>query len=221
MIRWRHVVVFVAVVLAACAGTPQLAEVKEVTVCAASDCGPASQRYSASEMLRRLYELIKQNEGTEYVICSSTRKAATATPRAWAISSWAVRFPGAAVPEFRGRYTNVQRDAASHVVTATASNQLLFIGTPLACADTKHTPDGAFGGRDRGHGRELLPTAWAGVGNMTASFNYVVDYVDLDRAGSAVGGSTASPAPAAARARATPSSTAHAEGRELAQDAQR
>ena len=33
----------------------------------------------------------------------------------------------------------MQLDAANHAVTATASNYSLFLGAPIACADTKHT----------------------------------------------------------------------------------
>ena len=179
MFRWRHAVVFVAVVLAACAGTPQLAEVKEVYVCAAGECGPASQRYSAGEMLRGLYELIKQNEGTEYVICNSTPEGRNCDSEGVGYFVMGGPIPGRG-SQSRGRYTNVQHDAASRVVTATASNQLLFVGTPLACADTKHTLTVRSADEIVG-ADENYYCNWAGVGNMTASFNYVVDYVDLDR----------------------------------------
>lgn len=179
MLRWRHAVIFVAVVLAACAGTPQLAEVKEVYVCAAGECGPASQRYSAGEMLHGLYTLLKQNEGTEYVICSSTPAGRNCDSEGVGYFVMGGPIPGRG-SQSRGRYTNVQHDAASRVVTATASNQLLFIGTPLVCADTKHTLTVRSADEIVG-ADENYYCNWAGVGNMTASFNYVVDYVDLDR----------------------------------------
>ena len=179
MLRWRHAAVFVPLCLGACAGTPQLAEVKEVYVCAASECGPASQRYTATEMLAGLYQLLKRSEGREYTICESDPAGRHCVSEGVGYFVMGGPIPGRG-SQSRGRYTNVQYDAASHAVTATASNQLLFIGTPLACADTKHaltvrSADEIVGADENYY------CNWVGVGNMTASFNYVVDYVDLDR----------------------------------------
>ena len=179
MIRWRHAVVFVAVVLAACAGTPQLAEVKEVTVCAAGECGPASQRYTATEMLAGLYQLLKRSEGREFTLCESDPAGRHCASEGVGYFVMGGPIPGRG-SQRRGRYAQVQLDAASHAVTATASNQLLFIGTPLACADTRHTLTVRSADEIVG-ADENYYCNWAGVGNMTASFNYVVDYVDLDK----------------------------------------
>ncbi len=170
---------FGGLLLAACAGTPQLAEVKEVTVCAAGECGPASQRYTASEMLAGLHQLLKRSEGRDVTICASDPAGHNCVSEGVGYFVMGGPIPGHG-SQSRSRYTHVQRDPASHAVTATASNYLLFIGTPLACADTKHiltvrSADEIVGADENYY------CNWAGVGNMTASFNYVVDYVDLDK----------------------------------------
>lgn len=175
----RHIVVVSGLLLAACAGTPQLAEVKEVYVCAAGECGPASQRYTATEMLAGLYELHKRSEGRDYTICESDPAGRNCVSEGVGYFVMGGPIPGRGSQK-QGRYANVQYDAANHAVIATASNQLLFIGTPLACADTKHiltvrSADEIVGADENYY------CNWAGVGNMTASFNFVVDYVDLDK----------------------------------------
>lgn len=176
MIRWRHAVVFVAVVLAACAaGTPQLAEVKDVTVCAGGECGPASQRYTVGEMLQGLYHLFKRSETADITICNSTpagRNCDSVGVGHFVMGGW---IPGWGSQD-RVKHTNVQLDAANHAVTATASNYSLFLGVPMTCADTKHTltirsVDEIVG----------VDENYSCAGGSTSSFNYVADYVDLDK----------------------------------------
>lgn len=157
------------------AGTPQLAEVKEVTVCAGGECGPASQRYTVGEMLQGLYHLFKRSETADITICNSTpagRNCDSVGVSYFAMGGW---IPGWRSQD-RVKYTNVQLDAANHAVTATASNYALFFGAPPACADTKHTITvrsvDEIVGVDENYS--------CAFGNTTSS-NYVADYVDLDK----------------------------------------
>lgn len=178
-IRLRHVAVFGGLLLSACAGTPQLAEVKEVYVCAAGECGPASQRYTSTEMLAGLYQLLKRSEGRDFTLCESDPSGHHCVSEGVGYFVMGGPIPGRGSQK-HGRYANVQYDTTNHSVTATASNQLLFIGTPLACVDTKHTLTVRSADEIVG-ADENYYCNWVGVGNMTASFNYVVDYVDLDK----------------------------------------
>lgn len=161
--------------LVSCAGTPQLAEVKEVTVCAGGECGPASQRYTVGEMLQGVYQLFKRSEVADITICNSTpagRNCDSVGVGHFVMGGW---IPGWGSQD-RVKYTNVQLDAANHAVTATASNYSLFLGAPIVCADTKHTltirsVDEIVG----------VDENYSCAFGSTASFNYVADYVDLDK----------------------------------------
>lgn len=177
--RLRHIAVLGSLLLAACAGTPQLAEVKEVYVCAAGECGPASQRYSAGEMLRGLYELIKQNEGTEYVICNSTPEGRNCDSEGAGYFVMGGPIPGRG-SQSRGKYTDTRMDTANNTITLVVNNHLMFIGVSLACADTKRTIK-VRSADEIVMADEPYYCNWAGVGNMTATWNFVMDYLDLDK----------------------------------------
>ena len=179
MIRWRHTIVFVVAMLTACAGTPQLAEVKEVYVCAASECGPASQRYSAGEMLRGLYTLFKQNEATEPVICESTPAGRNCDSEGVGYFVMGGPIPGRG-SQSRWKHAGTTLNAADNSITLTVNNYLKFIGTSLACAETRRTIK-VRSADEIVVADEPYYCNWAGVGNMTATFNFVLDYLDLDK----------------------------------------
>ncbi len=175
-----YIAALAAVVLfAGCAGAPQLYEVKSVYVCAAEECGQAGQRYSASQMLRALHRLIRANDGQEYRVCASDPKTRNCESEGVGYFVMGGPIPGRGA-QASGRMSSPALDAATQSVGYTMNANLTFNGTPLACAE--HDARVIVRSADE-IAIEDTPyyCNWMAVGNMTTTFSFAVESVDLDR----------------------------------------
>ena len=176
----RHgVLVATVVLLAGCAGAPQLHEVTSVYVCAAEECGPAGQRFSADQMLRGLHKLFLANDGTTFKVCGSdpaTRHCASEGVGYFVMGG---PIPGIG-SQISGAVREAKMDPTMQTIRYTMSSNLRFVGTPLACFDhpstlTVRSPD------EISIADEPYFCNWLGVGNMTTTFSFAVDSVDFDK----------------------------------------
>lgn len=171
--------VVLLLLLGGCAGAPQVHEVKEVYLCAVDQCGPASRGYSSGEVLQGLYRLFKANEGKEFKVCESDIQTRNCASVGLSYFVQGGPIPGVG-SQSSGVMTEVKLDPATQAVKSNMASHLRFIGVPLACASHPSTalvrsPD------------EITITDdpyfcnWMAVGNMTASFSFAVESLDLDK----------------------------------------
>jgi hypothetical protein len=171
--------VLIVLLLAGCAGAPQVEKVTQIYVCAAEDCGPAGQSYTAPQLLRAVYRLLQKNEGKDFAICESDIQSRNCQSEGVSYFVQGGPIPGVG-SQASGKMEKVKLDAANQSVTGTMSSYLRFIGIPLACAP--HDTTVAVRGID-----EITITDspyycnWMAVGNMTASFSFAVESVDFDK----------------------------------------
>ena len=125
---------FVAVILAGCAGAPQLYEVKTVYTCAAEECGQAGQKFSAGQMLRALHKLIVAKDGQEYKVCASDPKTRNCESEGVGYFVMGGPIPGRGA-QASGRMSGAVLDAATQQVNYRMAANLTFNGTPLACVE--------------------------------------------------------------------------------------
>lgn len=168
-----------AVLLAGCAGAPQLYEVKSVYVCAAEECGQAGQRYSSAQMLRALHKLIGANDGQEYKVCASDPKTRNCESEGVGYFVMGGPIPGRGAQN-AGKMSSPALDMATQSVGYRMSSSLTFNGIPLACAE--HDSKVIVRSADE-IAIEDTPyfCNWLAVGNMTTTFSFAVEAVDLDR----------------------------------------
>ena len=170
---------FVAVILAGCAGAPQLYEVKTVYTCAAEECGQAGQKFSAGQMLRALHKLIVAKDGQEYKVCASDPKTRNCESEGVGYFVMGGPIPGRGA-QASGRMSGAVLDAATQQVNYRMAANLTFNGTPLACVE--HDSKVMVRSADE-ISIEDAPyfCNWMAVGNMTTTFSFAVESVDLDR----------------------------------------
>ena len=171
--------IVLALLLAGCAGAPQVHEVKEVYLGAADQCGPAARSYSGTEMLQALYRLFKANEGKDFKICESDAKTRNCASEGVSYFVQGGPIPGVG-SQASGAMADVKLDAAAQAVKSTMSSFLRFVGIPLACVS--HPSTVLVRSAD-----EITITDepyycnWMAVGNMTATFSFAVESIDLDK----------------------------------------
>ena len=169
----------VVVLFAGCAGAPQLYEVKTVYVCAAEECGQAGQKYSAGQMLRALQKLFALNDDQEYKVCASDPKTRNCESEGVGYFVMGGPIPGRG-GQASGKTTAAKLDAATQTLRFRMSSNLTFNGVPLACAE--HDSQITVRSSDE-ISLEDTPyyCNWMAVGNMTTTFSFAVESVDLDR----------------------------------------
>lgn len=169
----------VALALAGCAGAPQQYAVKDVYVCTADDCSIASQRYSASRLAGMIERLLRANENQSATICSSdpTRRHCEEIGVCHFVQGGPL--PGSGCSRAI-TFTSVSSQGQAGVIAIKADMARTFWGVPLACASM----EGQVAVRSID---EISLTVsphycnWAGVGNMTATFNIAIESIDLER----------------------------------------
>lgn len=165
--------------LSGCAGAPQLYEVKSVYVCAAEECGQAGQRFSTAQMLRAMHRLIAANDGQEYKVCASDPKTRNCVSEGVGYFVMGGPLPGRGA-QSSGRMSAPKLDMSTQSVSYTMNAGLTFMGTPLVCAE--HPARVIVRAADQ---LTIEDTPyfcnWMGVGNMTTTFSFAVESIDLDR----------------------------------------
>ena len=165
--------------LAACAGAPQVYEVKEVYLCAADECGPAGRRYSTAQVLQALYRFFKANEGKDFKVCESDISTCHCASEGLGYFVMGGPIPGIG-SQASGSLSDVKLDAANQAVRGTMTSALRFIGTPLVCASHPSTIS-VRTADEITITDEPYYCNWMGIGNMTATFSFAVESIDLDK----------------------------------------
>jgi hypothetical protein len=168
-----------ALALAGCAGAPQLYEVKSVYVCAAEECGPAGQRYSANQMLRALHRLFEVNSEGEFRVCDSDPKTRHCASEGVGYFVMGGPIPGRG-SQVGGAIRQPKIDPAMQNIRFTMASHLRFIGVPLACVDHPSTLT-VRSADEISIADEPYYCNWVGVGNMSATFSFAVESVDFDK----------------------------------------
>lgn len=169
----------VAALLAGCAGTPKLHEVKQLYMCAEGECTPASRRYDSRDLIDALAALLKANNDQEFRICASDPQTRTC------VSVGAGHFVmGGPIPGIGSAYAakiwNAVAEPEQQRLVVQTQMYKNFIGTPVVCAAHQmvisvRSVDEVVG-EDNPH-----YCNWMGVGNMTATFNFAVETIDIER----------------------------------------
>lgn len=175
MHRWS-LLLAAALLLAGCTAIPQQHAVKAVHICGAEDCA-ADHKYSVGQLRTGFQQLLKANEGEKVTICDSD-------PETRACKSVGIcQFVLGGVLPGNGCADNI---VFSEIATGDKTGQvnlkadmpLTFIWTPVRCVMatailTVQSADEIF--------MEFQPRYcnWMAVGNMTATFNFAVESIDL------------------------------------------
>jgi len=165
--------------LQGCAGTPRLDQVNNVYLCAREQCGQAGEKYDAGSMFNGIYQLFRQNEDTIFKVCEADPSSHACTEDSISYFVLGGPIPGKGSLE-EGKIAGISVDKRTNTLETTVASNMKFIGTPLVCAD--HTTVVKVLGADR-ITLEDSPyyCNWMAVGNVMASFNMAIDYVDLDK----------------------------------------
>lgn len=168
-----------ALLLAGCAGAPKQYSVKEVYVCAAEDCSVASQKYSAGRLASAIQQLLKLNAGQAAEICDSDPKERNCASVGLCHFVQGGPFPGSGCARSIVFNEALIGEQAGQVAIK-ADMTRTFLGIQLGCA----TMTGSISVRSADEiSLEVAPhyCNWAGIGNMTATFNVAIESVDFDR----------------------------------------
>jgi len=168
-----------AVVLVGCAGTPQQYSVKEVYICAAEDCAPGSQRYSAAQVAGALQQLLAANLGQMVEICDSDPRQRNCVDVGVCHFVQGGLLPGAGCSR-SFVFSVAEHGEQAGQVRVKADMLRTFIGAPLVCAPMEGTIQVRTADEIT---MEVAPhyCNWMGVGNMTATFNLAIEAIDFDR----------------------------------------
>jgi hypothetical protein len=179
MHRWTLLFAATAALLVTgCTAIPQQHAVKEVHICDAENCDSANQ-YSIGQLLAGFHQLMKVNEGEKVMICDSDPK--TRACKSVGICQFVL---GGFIPG-----NGCAKDIVFSEVAASeqfgqiglkANMPITFIWTPLSCETPTatlsiHSPNEIY--------MEFKPRYcnWMVVGNMSATFNFAVESLDLNR----------------------------------------
>lgn len=179
MRRWSLLLAAAAaLLLSGCAAIPQQKAVKEVHICNAEDCATAGQKYSAGQLLTGFQQLLKANEGEKVTICASDPK--THACESVGICQFVLggMLPGNGCADHIV-FSEIATGDKTGQVNLKANMPLTFIWTPVHCVMatatlTARSADEIF--------VEFQPRYcnWMAVGNMSATFNFAVESIDLD-----------------------------------------
>lgn len=168
-----------ALLLSGCAAIPQQSAVKEVRICGADECDTTGHHYSAAQLLTGFQQLLKANEGEKATICSSDPK--TRTCESVGICQFVLGgiLPGNGCAKSIA-FSEIAKGKHADQLSLKADMPLTFIWTPVVCKATEatlsvHYPDSIS--------IEFQPRfcSWMVVGTMSATFNFAVDSIDLNR----------------------------------------
>lgn len=168
-----------ALILAGCAGTPKLHEIKALYVCAEGECASASRRYDSRDVIDALAALLRANNDQEFRICESDPRTRSC------VAVGAGHFVmGGPIPGIGSAYAAKIWDAVAEPEKQRLVVQMQmykkFIGTPVVCA--AHQMVIAVRSVDEVVGEDSPHYCnWMGVGNMTATFNFAVETIDMER----------------------------------------
>lgn len=173
------VAVAAALLFSGCAAIPQQSNVKEVRICGAGDCDTAGHKYSTGQLVAGFQQLLKANEGEQATICSSDPK--TRTCESVGICQFVLGgiLPGNGCAK-NVAFSEIAKGKHADQLSLKADMPLTFIWTPVMCKAAEatlsvHYPDEIF--------IEFQPRfcSWMVVGTMSATFNFAVDSIDLNR----------------------------------------
>lgn len=171
--------IVVFLILSGCAGTIQLEKVDSVTLCMGGSCQPVDNHTDLTALRGALYRLLKSGQGGAYKSCSSSP-----TRRECSSQGLTHYVQGGPIPGF-GTLTGMEieevgYDPSVQAIVAVVDPDMYFIGTPLLTS--KHKTVLSVEGPDR---ITLIDqnsiTNWMAVGTQVFSFNFAVDYINLDR----------------------------------------
>ena len=180
MHRWLlGVVVAAAMLLSGCAAIPQQHAVKEVHICGAEGCTTVDHKYSTAQLLTGFQRLLKANEGEKVTICDSNPK--THTCESVGICQFVLGgfIPGNGCAEDIV-FSEIAMGDQPGQTRLKANMPITFIWTPVVCETASatlsvHSPGEIY--------MEFKPRFcnWMVVGNMSATFNFAVESLDLSR----------------------------------------
>jgi hypothetical protein len=178
MHRWALLVAATATLLATgCTAVPQQHVVKKIHICAGEDCDTADLKYTIGQVLAGLQQLLTANEGQKVTICKS--EPTTRACKSVGICQFVL---GGILPGNGCAQSIVFSDIAAvnqtSQINLKANMPLTFVGSPVLC----NTTTGTLSVRSLDEiAIELQPRYcnWMVVGNMTATFNFAVESLDL------------------------------------------
>lgn len=176
MHRWSLLAV-AALLVAGCAAMPQQHNVKEVRICNAADCDAASQKYSVGQLLNGFAQLLKTNEGENVTICSSNPKTRACESVGFCYFVLGGILPGNGCSKSIA-FREIAIAGQQGQISLKANMPLTFIWTPVVC----DTMTGTFSVDSPDEiSLEFRPyyCNWMVVGNMSATFNFAVESIDL------------------------------------------
>ncbi|MFH0785070.1 MAG: hypothetical protein V2B20_24375 [Pseudomonadota bacterium] len=178
MHRWS-LLIAVTLFLAGCAATPQQHNVQDVHICVADDCDTTGHKYSAAQLFTGFQKLLKTNEGEKVTICDSnpkTRNCESVGVCQFVLGGF---LPGPGCSQSMV-FSEIATGKQPEQITMKADMPLTFIGTPVFCKTTDatfsvHSPEQIS--------LEFQPRFcnWMVMGNMSATFNFAVNSLDLTR----------------------------------------
>lgn len=177
MHRWS-LLLAAAWLLAGCTAIPQQHAVKAVHICGAEDCA-TDHKYSIGQLRTGFQQLLRANEGEKVTICDSDPK--TRACESVGICQFVL---GGFVPGNGCAkdivFSEIALGEQTGQISMKANMPITFIWTPVACATavatlSVHSPDEIS--------IEFQPRYcnWMAVGNMSATFNFAVESLDLNR----------------------------------------
>ncbi|WP_283742954.1 hypothetical protein [Sideroxydans sp. CL21] len=168
-----------AFLITGCTAIPQQHAVKEVHICDTEDCNSTIHKYTAGQLLTGFQKLLKANEDKQVKICESDPK--THACKSVGICQFVLGglIPGSGCAEHIV-FSETAIGNQTGKISLKANMPLTFLWTPVSCETTTvilsvHTPDEIY--------MDFKPRYcnWMMVGNMSATFNFAVESLDLGR----------------------------------------
>lgn len=174
------VMVFAAGFMSGCAAVPQQDAANPVRVCDAAHCEAAKHSHSTEQLLAGFQQLLKVNKGEKVTICNSNPKtqACESVGVCYFVLGGIIPGNGCARSIVFNEVTTGASMGSGGQISLKANMPLTFIWTPVICASMT----GALAVRsanDISFDFESYYCNWMVVGNMTATFKFVVESVDL------------------------------------------
>ncbi len=167
-----------ALLTVGCVATPQQQAVKEVRICA-EHCTVPDPTYSVQQLRDGFQQFLKANAGEKVAICDSnpTTRACDSVGICQFVLGGIIPGNGCAQSI---TFSEIIADSQAERTRLKADMPLSFIGTPVKCDTTA----GTFSIHSVNEISLVLEPRycnWMVVGNMSATFNFVVESIDLQR----------------------------------------
>ncbi len=165
-----------ALLTVGCVATPQQQAVKEVRICA-EHCAASDQTYSIQQLRNGFQQLLNANAGEKVAICDSN--PTTRVCESVGICQFVLggMIPGNGCAQSIV-FSEIAADSQAELIQLKADMPLSFIGTPVKCDATP----GTFSVHSVNEISLVLEPRycnWMVVGNMSATFNFAVESLDL------------------------------------------